>query len=57
MATTTIVPFRRAPKDVIEVLLADHAKAVEHLVLERRAKYAMPVSFTARTIMVYPPTG
>jgi hypothetical protein len=34
MATTTIVPIRRAAKDVIEVLLAHYAKAVEHFMLQ-----------------------
>jgi hypothetical protein len=32
MATTIVVTFRLAAKDVIEVLLADHAKAIQHLV-------------------------
>ena len=35
MAPAKIVSVRRAAKDVIQVRLADHAKAVEHLVLER----------------------
>jgi hypothetical protein len=34
MATTVIVPIRRAAKDVIEVLLAHYAKAVEHFMLQ-----------------------
>ena len=34
MTTTVIVPFRRAAKDVIKMLLADHAKAVEHFMLQ-----------------------
>jgi hypothetical protein len=32
MATTIVITFRLAAKDVIEVLLADHAKAIQHLV-------------------------
>ena len=32
MATTMIVPIRRAAKDVVEVSFADHAKAVEHFI-------------------------
>jgi hypothetical protein len=32
MATTVIVPIRRAAKDVVEVSFADHAKAVEHFI-------------------------
>jgi hypothetical protein len=32
MATTMILPIRRAAKDVIEVLLTHYAKAVEHFV-------------------------
>ena len=35
MATAVIVPVRRTAKDVIQVPLADHAKTVQHLVLER----------------------
>jgi hypothetical protein len=35
MATTIIVPIRSAAKDVIEVLLAHYAKAVEHFMLQR----------------------
>ena len=34
MTTTVIVPFRRAAKDVIEVLLTHYAKAVEHFMLQ-----------------------
>lgn len=35
MATSAIIPVRRAAQDVIHVPLARHAKAVERLVLER----------------------
>lgn len=35
MATPVIVTVRRAAKEMIHVPFADHAKAVEHLVLER----------------------
>jgi hypothetical protein len=34
LATTMIVPIRRAAKDVIEMLLAHYAKAVEHFMLQ-----------------------
>jgi hypothetical protein len=34
MTTAIIVPIRRAAKDVIEMLLAHYAKAVEHFMLQ-----------------------
>jgi len=34
MATPMVLPILRNPQNVIQVLLADHAKSVEHLVLQ-----------------------
>ncbi len=34
MTTTIVVPIRRAAKDVIEMLLAHYAKAVEYFMLQ-----------------------
>jgi|SRR6056297_582407 len=35
MATPMVVPILRTPQNVIQVLLADHAKGVQHLVFQR----------------------